>query len=419
MTSWPALNVYADFGSSRSDPTDPSAGGTWSDIGPYVESCTINRGVSRYDGVIVRYQPATCQLVLKNTDGRFDPLNTSGPYASGGISYVRPVRGIAVQVVWNSVRYYLFRGGINSWTPTYPNDGRNAICTVDAMDGLGFLSRVADVASGTVPFFTSSPTTSQVVRNWLLQCPTPYSQFLHNIAGIGSVGIACADEPTISGSILQGVQLAVDTEIGEFWLDGNAVCKFRTRTQLFTDSRSNVSNGTFQPNTSLPFDDVTLTRDVQGMYNSCLADTPDGVTDPQQADNNAASLEYGLTRLERRDLLHRTDQGSKDFAGWVVDYQAEPELRLDNLQLVPQANAANLFPHALGRELGDRITIAFTPPGSSAISRDAFIRGISHSFTSGASWVTKWALQDAAKFDQFLIFDDSTKGKLDTGKMGY
>lgn len=418
MTTWPTINVYADLASSRSDPTDPSAGGTWSDIGPYVESVTINRGMTRYDGVIVRYQPATCQIVLKNTDGRFDPLNTSGPYASGGISYVRPVRGIAVQAVWNSVRYYLFRGGINSWTPTYPLDGNNAICTVDAMDGIGFLARTPDVAAGTVPFFTSAPTTSQVVRNWLLQVPTPYSQFLHNIAGIGSVGIACIDEPTISGSILQGVQLAVDTEIGEFWLDGNGVCKFRTRTQIFTDSRSNTSQATFQPNTSLPFDDVTLTRDVLGMFNSCNADNPDALVDPAQADNNAASLEYGLTRLVRSDLLHRTYENNQAWAGWVVDYQAEPELRLDNLQIVPQAAASGLFPHVLGRELGDRITIAFTPPGSSAISRDAFIRGISHQFTL-SSWQTKFALQDAAKFDQFLIFDNAVRGKFDTGKMGY
>src|SRR5262245_6234032 len=379
MTTWPALNLYADFASSRSDPSDPSAGGTWLDIAPYIETINVKRGVSRWDGAVLRYQPATMQVVLRNTDGRFDPLNTSSPYASGGVNYVRPTRGIALQAVWGSVRYYLFRGGINSITPTYPLDGNGAIVTLDCVDGLGFMARDYDVPAGTVPFFTTTPTTSQMVRNWLLQVHAPYNEFLHNIAGIGDVGVTCASVATISGNQLQGVQLAVDTELGEFYLDGNAVCKFRTRNQKFTDSRSSTSNATFQPNTSLPFGDVTMVRDTQPMQNSAYADTPDATVDPYQADNNASELEYGIQKLIRTDLLFYNDapgtqiQAVKDWAGYIVTFNGEPDLRLDNLVIDAQA-ASGLFPHALGRELGDRITIAFTPQGSSAISRPALIR---------------------------------------------
>ena len=54
--------------------------GTWTDISPWVRGVTINRGCSRVESPIIRYDAGTATIRLDNRDRRFDPTNLAGPY---------------------------------------------------------------------------------------------------------------------------------------------------------------------------------------------------------------------------------------------------------------------------------------------------------------------------------------------------
>lgn len=113
----PTLTVEVLFPSGASTGTifhfdDPARGviGTatlgsedaWVDVTPYVESFSIKRGATRYAGPIVRYEPGSAEILLRNEDRRFDPTNLSGPYVVSGISQVTPMRAVRILETWGS-----------------------------------------------------------------------------------------------------------------------------------------------------------------------------------------------------------------------------------------------------------------------------------------------------------------------------
>jgi len=81
----------------------------------------------------------------------------------------------------------------------------------------------------------------------------------------------------------------------------------------------------------------------------------------------------------------------------------------------------NLWPHALGRQIGDRIEVWRRPPGLvTPVARDGFIRDIEHTFdVSANNWTTSWELQDAAKYGGFLTLDNPILGRLNFNALAY
>ena len=96
------------------------------------------------------------------------------------------------------------------------------------------------------------------------------------------------------------------------------------------------------------------------------------------------------------------------------------ENRFDSITLTPLRDP-RLWPQVLGREIGDRITITRTPPGVAPVTKDVFIRGITHTVdASSNTWQTTWDLQSASRYTGFFILDDATLGKLGSGnKLAY
>ena len=68
--SLPIMNVAIDFENN----------GTWIDVSAYFKTAKITRGSNRVENPIIRYEAGKCELVLDNSDRRFDPTNLAGPY---------------------------------------------------------------------------------------------------------------------------------------------------------------------------------------------------------------------------------------------------------------------------------------------------------------------------------------------------
>lgn len=106
---WPTLKFEAGFGST---PYTAAASITWTDITQWVEGpLSIRRG-QQYE--LAQTQTGQATLTVRNWDGRFDPLNTAGPYY--------PLK------VWTPFRITagsasLFYGFVERWPQTWASNG--------------------------------------------------------------------------------------------------------------------------------------------------------------------------------------------------------------------------------------------------------------------------------------------------------
>jgi hypothetical protein len=81
--------------------------------------------------------------VLANGDARFDPRNLAGPYATGAISGIVPMRPIRISATHEGTTYRLFTGFIDSLSYGYAPGLRDATVTLACSDGLKLLSQAA------------------------------------------------------------------------------------------------------------------------------------------------------------------------------------------------------------------------------------------------------------------------------------
>lgn len=115
--------------------TNPQAASpTWTDVTAYlVEIPSIRFG---RESEFSEFSPATCEVVLKNADRRFDPEYSSGPYYGD----LLPMKKIRVQATYDSTTYDLFTGFVQGWPQTYTGV-LDSFVTVRCIDGSRFLEQ--------------------------------------------------------------------------------------------------------------------------------------------------------------------------------------------------------------------------------------------------------------------------------------
>jgi hypothetical protein len=159
-------------------------------------------------------------------------------------------------------------------------------------------------------------------------------------------------------------------------------------------------------------DDTTLANDIQ-------ITRPGGTLQEATAPGSIATYLFPRT-YDRSDVLLLSDAESLAYAQWVLYISETTEDRFETLTLLPGRDPPDLWPQALGRAIGDRIQIWRRPPGSTTITRDCFIRGMTHTFDASArTWQTDFTLQDANRYSGFLVLDSATSGLLDSQNLAY
>lgn len=398
---------------------DPAAGkldtgklGTevYADVATWFKGGSVNRGVSRFDGIYGRAEAGTMQIVLDNTDRRFDPTNLDGPYVAAGASQVKAGRSIRLRVVWASVTYDIFRGFVDEPRLTYVPEGP-ATVTLSATDGTAAVANYDQNAGSIVG--TGEDTGARINR---VLDNMGWPAVERNIA----VGRTTVQGTDLSANAWAEIVLTSDTELGEVYFDVDGKLTFRNRHALATDTRSNTSQATFgdaDDGVELGYVDVELSADLAQTRNIIRAGRVGGT---QQIAEDASSIaEFRRRTWQRSDLLHQTDAEVADYAAYVLSLLKNNEVRISTLTVDPLADPDRLFPQVLGRKLGDRITVKFTPPGGGTrISRDVFIRGIAHNIGLD-TWQTTFALQDATNKFQFFVLDNATLGRLDHNALSY
>lgn len=221
----------------------------WADISSFVKSFTAARTSTRQNAPVISYDPGSLSAVLDNTDARFDPDNLNGPYVGAGVTELHPMTPVQVRAVWQGTTYPLFAGFADSWITPDVNYGPNTSETnLSATDGFKVLSgfqlaaaQAAAQAAGAheFPAGPGENTGARVTR-------------LLNIAGWSNDDrVIDTGNSQLQGTSLNGpdalteLQLSVDTELGELYVNGAGKVVFRRRHGVMEDPRSSVAQAVF------------------------------------------------------------------------------------------------------------------------------------------------------------------------------
>lgn len=379
----------------------------WTDISDFVLAVSTRRGSNRVASPIVRYETGTATIVLDNSDRRFDPTNLAGPYVVAGVTQVTPMRAVRVRVSYLGITYDIFRGFADEWRLSYdlPSMSTVVLTASDAFKVLGNIDRAAGASVG------GGEDSGARINRILDSANWPATERIIN------TGSSNLQATTLSGNVLTELRLVEDSELGQFFMSEAGIPIFVSRSNTLRGSREINQQGTFGDGggAELAYEAVEVAYDDAPLANRARISRVGGTE--QQVDDAASQSLYLIRTVKRDGLLMQTDPEAKDYAGFLVYVAAQPELRFATMTLFPREDPANLWPHALGRFIGDRITITRRPPGGgSPITRDVFIQGIEH--VMDVNWRTTFTLQSATRY-AFFILDHAVLGKLDSNALGY
>lgn len=331
-----------------------------------------------------------------------------GIVTTTGGTLVKPMRPVRMRAIWNGTTYDLFRGYVDSWNISWngPNWSEVTVPCTDAFKIFGNIERTAVSATG-----AGEGTGTRIGR---ILNGIGWSATLRDI----DTGDVVVQSTTLDGNALEEMLIAAETEAGELYMTGDGKVFFRARSGITSDARSTTSNATFGDLAGeLRYKDLSLSNDDTQLYNRIIATRVGGTV--QTADDASSQAEFLLRSFERSDLIMTTDGAALNYAQYILSLSAQPELRFEEIVLQPQMDDTNLFPQALNRLIGDRITVRRRPPGGGTmIEQECFIRGIKHEIKP-AEWYTTWTLQSSAAAGSFFIIGDATLGRLDRNPLGF
>jgi hypothetical protein len=229
---------------------------------------------------------------------------------------------------------------------------------------------------------------------------------------------------TLEGNALEELQNAAQADAGLLFVEADGTITFRSRTDALRQPAQSVSQVTFSDSTlvgqipGLPYQDLTMVYDEATLINIAQVSRAGDGAPVYEARDDASVAKYLPATYSRTDLPFAGDGDALAYAQMIVVTSAKPDLRMTELTLLPMRDPDRLFPQALGRRIGDRITVVRNPlplAAGTPIVRECFIRGITHE-GSPRAWKTTWQLSTALPTG-YMILDSLLHGHLDTDRL--
>lgn len=222
-------------------------------------------------------------------------------------------------------------------------------------------------------------------------------------------------------SALSVLQAWADTELGAFFIGKSGEITWRSRHYPLLDANATTSQATFgdAAGDALQYlaRGFSMPRDENLLRNPVTASRTNGVSVTVR--DTANIEEFGDRTWALPNSEDQLDSAIRDRALWGLAKFKDPKTRLESMMLAPRKTTA-MWPEALGRELGDRITIERTPLDTGdETTFDQIIERIEHQFAP-KFWETKVVGSPVdPNVGDYLILDDAVFGLLDTGLLAY
>lgn len=368
---------------------------SFSDISQYVRYFDISRGRSNEMG---EFRAGTISFSVSNQDNRFNPSQTTYFYdTANGRSKIQPLKQVKVSATYDGTTYVIFRGFLDSVPVKFLAEGADSIVTFTAIDAFRlFQNQTLQSVGwrlGRAGFSELGQTTKLGYVDTQELSSSRVSRILDSIGFPSALrdintGTKQVIQQPITTNVLSALRECEVAENGQFFISREGKATFRNRAYKFTNTLSNTSQATFSNSGSdLPFVDVGLSFDDNEAINS-YSWTRSGGTTQYIADSDSilrfTALGSSVTTININD---------SDVSGIIQQKLSEtaiPIIRLDSLQINPRQNTS-IWQHALGRELGDRITVNITNTDGSTFSDELFIESVRHS-VNASSQTWSWTL---------------------------
>jgi len=370
----------------------------WTDVSAYVRTISSSRDKNRD---VDQFQSGTAQVTFSNIDARFTPANTTGPYASGGVTKIVPRVPIRIRATWASTTYGVFYGRVNSWADSYPGQGKDCVTTINCSDVLADLATV-NLAELLVAVGTSEAAGLRI------------SRILNASGWLWGTDLNAGALTTMQGTVYADSALSLVQTTAES--DGGAVFADQDGQLVYHDpyweagarsTRATTAQIVFGTGVSeVRFTDPQLTYDDTMIFNSATV-TRAGGLEQASVDVDSVSL-YGTRSISHSGLFCETDVQAALLADFDIFRFADPEYRVASIVVFPASSAAAYWPLILAARVGDLCTVKVPTPAAITITRSVFITGISHTLTSSGGWVVQFGFASAAPWS-------SVQGGWDTG----
>ncbi len=368
------------------DNTTYTLGGTvFKDITSRVISATTSRGKNRD---LDRFSSGTLNITASNEDRAFDPNYASSPYAGA----IVPRREVRVTV--DGVR--VISTTIDDWNYGYSPDGSSR-AEIVATDEFTLLARQV-LTAGTATPQLSGARVSAVLDMLSVAWPEDKRSI--------DVGESTLGADVFEGNALQYLQKISDSEQGLLFIAKNGDLVFRDRLDA-TPTTASLTDFT-DDGTGIPFTLTAVNYGSELLYNQAVVTSGELSA---QANNDRSQIAYGVTSVEL-DTLVSTSAQLQNLADFLVQKYGDPEYRFETISVNLDTVGATYKATCLGLEIGDVVSITFTPNGiGDPIEQYGQIIRISHELeplrhdmfisVSSLDWT-------------FLVLDDAVFGKLDS-----
>ena len=386
-------------------PLGDELGFAWTDVSDYVmEGLTFRRGSTRSQGPFWRYESGSASIELDNVDGRFDPLNLSGPYVSAGVSEIRPNLPVRISAVVDGTTETMWVGVVDSVDLDYTSVTWSTV-NLSCVDGVAFL-QAADLPELTTPVGAGDTAAARITRI-LDRVGWPAGQ-----RDLDSVTANTMQASTLAASAWSDILLTADSDAGYVWMDRTGRLVYRTRGAIpalpsLTFSSSATTAGK-------DFTGITITRDVAQVYNSVNLARANSTA--VFVEDQTAQATIGQVRgFSRSDLVCETDDNVADVAAWIVGVFSELLTRVEEIVLEPPADtdllATGDWWQLLRIELGDVVRVVHATPDGRDVDVTAVVRGLEWS-AGVRSFGLKVSLQTQNPDYTMFVLDDEVRGVL-------
>lgn len=378
---------------------DPAftASPTWVDVTDKLVSFSTFRG-QQYD--TDGPQPGTLTVTFDNTDGDFDPDNTSGPYY-GSILPNRRIRIIAQQTAI-STPVALAYAYVDSISRSWPG-------------GMAYSETVFSCTDLTKYYARWTIAGATVTQQSINQHMNTAAGYACSTGGAGLTYEAAAYDG-IQWDFIQALALA---DGGRFFIgtDGNPV--YHTSAYRATQTVSTTSQATFAfgtPNGIACETDLAPTVDDRLLANSITVVDSAGTNRTASAGSSIA--QYGTLAFSIDSRLAAGNGGliataANSRAAAIRAQRAYARSRVADFRLDALTDS-DCMTQALTRQISDRVTLTVGGLGGGSVSTvDYFIESVAHDvqLQGSPSWVTNYqvsACTTAADYINLLTANQST-----------
>lgn len=400
--SFPSVTLEIAF---ASDPTAQNP--TYTDCTDALIEFEITRGRATE---LDQTAPGRLSLTLDDSMRRFDPAYTASPFYPN----VVPMRKVRLSATFGGTTYYVFTGYLSDLTPEYsrPSYGQAKYVAYDAFEALN-----ETLITGTFPQELSGARIARVLEStgWPSSTPAAGGYWKLGVSQLGTTTVLGYGIPasvldsgkemipasdfaaSTTQTALNHLLAVADSELGVFFVDGQGRFVFHDRHHRLQTTTSVVTftDAATGSASRINYAEIVPPLDRQRFANEIRITPTPATTPATYAASDAASVQkYFRKSLARSPLL--TSYARAQLQGdFLLANRKTPLQRFDSIMVEGHFDD-NAWPHVLGRDISDRVTVEFTPPSTGVAVeqeiKDCYIESITHRVRPPVVWETTYQL---------------------------